>query len=97
MGKKKLRSKYTSKGERKSMNPQAAKAVARDVPLVDKLTNKMAAYEQGKRVWLIIDNPNPNETNKRFIRVLARDVYGDPKKRNYIMPGTGEAKEKKKA
>lgn len=96
MGKKKLRAKYTSKGSRKAMSSEVSKAVARDVPLVTQLANKLKAYSEGKRVWMTIPNPNPNETNKRFIRVLARDVLGDPKKRNYLMPGTGEAKEKKK-
>lgn len=96
MGKKKLRSKYTSRGERNATNPDVLKMVARDVTIVQKHLNKMDAYNHGKRVWMTIPNPNPNETNKRFIRVLARDIYGDPKKRNYIMTGTGEAAKEKK-
>lgn len=95
MGKKKMRAKYTSRGERASMSKDVSKAVARDVSVLQLHQNKLDAYNKGKRVWVTIPNPNPNETNKRFIRVLARDVYGDPKKRNYHISGTGEAKEKK--
>ena len=96
MGKKKMRSKYVSKGQRVSMSPEITKAVARDVTVLDTMMNKLDAYNKGKRVWLTIPNPNPKETKARFIRVLARDVYGDPKKRNYIMPGTGEKEKDKK-
>ena len=35
----------------------------------------MAAFKMGKNVVLNIPNPNTNETNKRFIRVNAKDVW----------------------
>jgi len=33
-----------------------------------------------KNVMLTIPNPNTNETNKRFIRVPAREVWGYAKR-----------------
>lgn len=49
--------------------------------------NQQKAFLQGKNVVLTIPNPNPNETNRRFIRVNARDVWGDPKNRGYVSKG----------
>jgi hypothetical protein len=52
--------------------------------------NKQAAYAVGKRVMLTVPNPNTNETNKRFIRVPASDVWPNPNKK-FIMKGTPNA------
>lgn len=41
--------------------------------------NQLAAWRLGKNVVLTIANPNKNETGKRFIRVNARDAWGDPR------------------
>jgi RNA:NAD 2'-phosphotransferase (TPT1/KptA family) len=41
--------------------------------------NQLASWRLGKNVVLTIDNPNKNETGKRFIRVNARDAWGDPR------------------
>lgn len=69
---------YTSKGE-VGVNKKLSNAVRRDRSEVDIALAKINAHRKGKKVWLTIDNPNPLETNKRKIRVLARTVYGDPK------------------
>jgi ribosomal protein L21E len=45
----------------------------------DRLMNQLIAYKQGKRVMITIENPNKNETNKRFIRVPASTVWRDYK------------------
>ena len=37
--------------------------------------NQLKALKQGKNVVLVIRNINKNETNKKFIRVNARDVW----------------------
>ena len=37
--------------------------------------NQLSAFLKGKNVMLTIPNPNTNETNKRFIRVPAREVW----------------------
>ena len=39
------------------------------------LYNQYVAFTRGKNVVLTMENPNKNETNKRFIRVNARDVW----------------------
>ena len=36
---------------------------------------KMKAFLAGKNVMLTIENPNKNETNKKFIRVNAKEVW----------------------
>jgi hypothetical protein len=41
--------------------------------------NQLHAWRKGKRVILTIQNPNKNETNKPYIRVNARDYWGDPR------------------
>ena len=35
----------------------------------------MKAFRKGKMVWLTIPNPNKNETNKKFVKVIASDVW----------------------
>lgn len=40
-----------------------------------RLLNQRRAFDAGKNVVLTIENPNPHETNKRFIRVNAREVW----------------------
>jgi len=44
------------------------------------LNNKMKAHLKLKNVMLTIPNPNTNETNKRFIRVSSREVWGYAKR-----------------
>lgn len=45
----------------------------------DRIMNQLMAWKKGKNVVLTIENPNKNETGKRFIKVNARDVWGSPK------------------
>lgn len=40
-----------------------------------RVINQRRAFDAGKNVMVTIPNPNPNETNKRFIRVNAREVW----------------------
>ena len=51
--------------------------------------NQPKALKQGKNVMLSIRNINTNETNKKFIRVNARDVWSGAT-RPYFMKTTGE-------
>jgi hypothetical protein len=68
------RSKYTSKGERSSMNRKVTNSIRKDRPIGDRLLNQMKAWSKGKRTMVTIENPNKNETNKRFIRVEGNDT-----------------------
>lgn len=74
MGKKKLRAKYTSKGERNAVNPSTSKAVRRDVKSIDRAINKLDAYAKGKKAYVTVPNENPLETNKQFLRVPISQV-----------------------
>ena len=78
MGKKKSGETETSKGERRSVSKSVTKALRRDYiefNYVDRINNQTEAFRRGKNVVVTIPNPNPNETNKRFIRVNAKDVW----------------------
>jgi ribosomal protein L21E len=69
----------SSKGERRS----SVKTASRD-PAV-RIMNQLKAYKAGKRVVVTIENPNKQETNKRYIKVLASSVWRDPKAEGFIM------------
>mgnify|MGYP000675093537 CR=1 FL=1 len=77
MGKKKSRATETSKGERRSVSKSVTKAVRRDYMNndIERIRNQLDAFNNGKNVMVTIPNPNTNETNKRFIRVNAKDVW----------------------
>jgi ribosomal protein L21E len=77
MGKKTSRSTQTSKGERNNVNKDVIKSLRRDYMNNDlaRMKNQIAAFKRGKNVMVTIPNSNPNETNKRFIRVNAKDVW----------------------
>ena len=80
---KKQRAHQVSKGEGSNVNKKLLNAIRNDTTLLQMTTNKRNAWLKGKNVMLTIPNPNEQETNKRFIRVNAKDVWGSPKK--YIM------------
>ena len=69
---------YTSKGERPNVKKSTLKAMRRTTSYLDKHENKMRAFAIGRKVMLTIPNPNKNETNKRFIRVEAKQYIGAP-------------------
>ena len=77
MGKKKSRATQTSKGERNNVCKSTTKALRRDYLQNDlaRLSNQIDAFKRGKNVMVTIPNPNTNETNKRFLRVNAKDVW----------------------
>ncbi len=77
MGKKKSRATQTSKGERNNVSKDVSKALRRDYMQNDlaRLNNQIDAFKRGKNVMVTIPNPNTNETNKRFLRVNAKDVW----------------------
>ena len=83
---------FVSQGQRPNVSKWVRKAARRDY-LSDDLAvvlNKQAAYAAGKNVMLTVPNPNTNETNKRFIRVPASDVWPNPNKK-FMMKGTPNA------
>lgn len=76
MPKKKTGRNATSKGERKNVASKWSKLARREYlenPAL-RLNNQMKALKKKKRVVFTIPNPNPNETNKRFIRLAVNDL-----------------------
>jgi len=77
-GKKSSGKHYTSKGEHNNVSRWLKKACRKDYVEnrpIERTSNQMNAFLKGKRVMLTIENPNKNETNKRFIRVPAGEVW----------------------
>jgi hypothetical protein len=76
MGKKKQRAHQVSKGERRSVDLRWSKVARKEwTGSTAQMIAKMEAFRKGKNVMLTIPNPNKNETNKRFIRVNAKEVF----------------------
>ena len=73
MGKKKLRAKYESKGGLGGRFT-AGGNIGKDG--LTTAVNKWEAFKSGKPAYVTIPNPNPLETNKRWIRVKMADQYG---------------------
>lgn len=88
MGKKKTRSKYTSKGGVTSVTKSVRTAMKRARKEEDRgftLIQKLNAWAKGKNTWFTIENPNKNETNKRFIRVKGSELLGDWRSNNKVI------------
>ncbi len=81
MGKKGGKSKgFISQGIHSNVQRSVLKAMRQDyMASGERIVNQRAAWAKGKNVVLTIENPNKNETNKRYIRVSARDLWGSPK------------------
>lgn len=76
MGKKRSRAKQVSKGithQRKSVYSKMARKEWVGSSQQDQA--KLSAWMAGKNVMLTIPNPNTNETNKKYIRVNANEVW----------------------
>jgi hypothetical protein len=63
-----------------SISHKICKAVRRDRTYVEKLLFKQKAWRKGRNPWLTVPNLNTSEKAKRFIRVRANEVWGDPRK-----------------
>lgn len=86
MGKKGGKSKgYVSSGVNSNVNPKIRNAMRRDyMQSSERIMNQLKAFRAGKNVVVTIENPNKNETSKRFIRVNARDIWKQLPKNNGI-------------
>lgn len=72
---------FISQGIHSSVSAKIKNANRREyMASSERVINQLAAWKQNKNVVLTIENPNKNETNKRFIRVKAHDYWGSPKK-----------------
>jgi len=82
---------YSSKGERSNVSARTLSTMRREKYEGDKMLDLQRAWAKGQNPWMTIENPNKNETNKRFIRVKMNDTnLGNPKERQkkmFQMPG----------
>ena len=70
------RTKYTSYGMHSNVSASTRKALRRDyMASGERILNQQKAFKLGKNVMVTIENPNKLETNKRFIRVNAKDIW----------------------
>lgn len=76
MAKKKLRSKYTSKGG--NGGRFLSGKVTRDIITVT--LDKWNAFLRGKKVYITLEDPDPKNTRERYKRVEMSTVYGDYRK-----------------
>ena len=76
MGKKRTRAKQVSKGITHQRRSVYSKMARREwVGSSQQQHAEYMAWVAGKNVVLTIPNPNKNETNKKFIRVNANEVW----------------------
>jgi hypothetical protein len=75
----KTKTKYTSKGERKNVNPAVTKAVKQERNYLDKMALKQKSWLKGQNPWITVPNGNSADTRARFVRVRANSEWGDPK------------------
>jgi len=67
---------FISQGIHSNVSKSVRQAMRADYLASGKrVINQRRAFDAGKNVMVTIPNPNPNETNKRFIRVNARNVW----------------------
>lgn len=78
MGKKRTRKTQVSKGQRRNI-VAGVKEARREQPEVLKALNKLAAWRKGQNPWITVSG---TQSNMRFIRVRANNLWGDPKKAN---------------
>jgi hypothetical protein len=67
---------FISKGIHSNVSRSLRNALRRDyMASAERIINQRLAFNRGKNVVATIENPNKHETNKRFIRVNAREVW----------------------
>ena len=74
-GKKSKGKNYTSKEGLNSVSRPLVKAVRSDRAPLEVMLNKLSAWKKGQNPWITVTNPNSLETNRRFIKVRARQEW----------------------
>lgn len=69
----------------KTTNKKTLNAIKRERSAAEKMANIQKAWLKGRNPWITIQNPNKEETNKRFIKVRVNDLNGSPKERSKKM------------
>lgn len=67
---------FISQGLYKNVSKKLLNAQRRDyMASGERQYNQLLAFRKGKNVVVTIENPNKEQTNKRYIRVNARDIW----------------------
>lgn len=85
----KTKTKYTSKGERQSISKTLAKQVRKERTAIDFWGIKQKAWLKGQNPWITVANENTADTKRRFVRVRAETLWGDPRK-GFMFGGAGK-------
>lgn len=74
---------YISSGIHSNVSSSTKRALRRSyLESADRIMNQLKAFRAGKRVMVTIENPNKEQTNRRFIRVEASTIWKRPGKPN---------------
>jgi hypothetical protein len=81
MGKKGGKSKgAVSAGVHSNVSRKITNALRREyMASGERIMNQLRAWKRGKNVVLTIENPNKEDKSRRYIRVRAIDLWGDPR------------------
>jgi hypothetical protein len=78
MGKKRSRTPYTSKGQRRSVSKDTTKAVRRQRPSMERTLNQQRAFREGRNVVLTVPNTTGKDTKKHaMLRVKASTLWSN--------------------
>lgn len=77
MGKKRSRSKLTSKGVHSNVNRGLLSSIRMERTAGERLSFKIDAWKKMKNPWLTVDTGS-EKSNMRFKRVRANDHWGSP-------------------
>ena len=75
---------FVSQGLRSNVSSKTRNGTRAMRSGADKMLDLQRAWLEGKNPWVTIENPNKEETNKKFIRVRMND----------LMRGTAKEREK---
>lgn len=86
-GKKSSGKTYTSKGERKNVSSSILNGIRSERSGADDMLNRQKAWMKGSDPWVTMENPNKEQTNKKFIKVRYSDLmhgsYKELEKRSF--------------
>lgn len=88
-GKKSSGKTYVSKGQHSNVSKSTLRLMRASKSDAEKFLDKQKAWLKGSNPWLTIENPNKEQTNKKYIRVRMNDLRGgtakDLEKRAYVI------------
>jgi hypothetical protein len=80
---------FISQGLYKNVSQKTRNGVKSSKDSGVKLLEKQKAWLEGSNPWITIENPNKEQTNKKFIRVRYNDMAGgsakDREKRMFVL------------